>query len=417
MQAPGRLEKIARVYSGLAVFLLNVGILFVVLNVLAFVGVRVYNRFFLLQTPLGKYNQDKIMRAYPGWSWADLQDLLCCSLPYEYEPYTGHRDLPETRRFLTVDENGFRHVEHQGPWPESKQFVNVFFFGGSTSFGSGVRDEDTVASHLQEELNRRIGGDHVRVYNFGRVHYFSLQERALLEWLILQGHHPDFAIFLDGLNDFHRYDGIPMMTKEIKELLHEQEVNRSKDRLGIMLAPFQRLPLVTLAGLIRDAGAKPDAIDRRSIDELRAEYDVPQLKDAAQRYVTNQGLIRAIAAEQGIEPLFALQPITTYHYDINYHVFSEGSLAYFHEANYAGFGYRYLEARKDELTSHPDFLWLADMQEGRKENLYCDSVHYTSAFADEIAHKYADRMTPWVAAKVAALPGVTASSAAPSSGG
>ncbi len=32
-----------------------------------------------------------------------------------------------------------------------------------------------------------------------------------------------------------------------------------------------------------------------------------------------------------------------------------------------------------------DVLWLADMQENARENLYVDSVHYTAAFSKEIA--------------------------------
>ena len=401
MTDTSRFEKLGRIYGGLAVFSLNVIVLFVMLNVLAFVGVRLYNRFVLLQTPLGKYNQEKLLAAYPGWTWEDIQALLCCSLPYEYEPFTGHRNLPETRKYLTVDERGFRHVANQGPWPPSPDFINVFFFGGSTSFGSGVRDEDTVASHLQADLNRRLGSDRVRVYNFARVHYFSVQERIQFEQLLLAGQVPDFAVFLDGLNDFHRNDGIPAMTREIKELLHAQEVARSKDRLGLILTPFKRMPIVTLANMIREGGSTVPASDSRSPADLQAQYDVPGLDDAVTRYIRNQGLIRAVAGTNGIQTLFAIQPIPTYHYDISHHVFSEGNLAYFNEANFAGFGYRRLAQHKDDLTAHPDFLWLADMQEGLTENLYCDSIHYTSPFAQTIAAAFADRLEPWVAERAA----------------
>lgn len=401
MAGAGRLERLSRLYSGTAIFFLNIVILFVALNVLAFIGIRVYNRFFFVDTALGKYSEDKLRKAYPEWKWDDLQDLLCCSLAYDYDPYTGFRNMPERRRFVTVDVNGFRHVANQGPWPPSNDFVNVFFFGGSTSFGSGVRDEDTVASHLQAALNERIAGDRVRVYNFGRIAYISLQERALLEWLILQGHVPDFAVFLDGINDFHRNDGVPAMTKDIKELMLRQESVRSKDRLQLILTPLKRLPIVSFADILRDAQVGPAVIDRLSPEELRKMYDVPQLKDAAERYLLNQHMIRLIAASEGVQPLFAIQPIPTYHYDITQHVYGEGSLAYFHEANFAGFGYRYLAERRAELEAQPDFLWLADMQEGRKENLYVSSIHYNTRFAKEIAGRFADRLTPWVTEKLA----------------
>jgi hypothetical protein len=40
------------------------------------------------------------------------------------------------------------------------------------------------------------------------------------------------------------------------------------------------------------------------------------------------------------------------------------------------------------VTEHPmgnDFLWLADIQEGKQKPIYCDQVHYTPEFDDEIA--------------------------------
>jgi hypothetical protein len=396
MANAGRFEKLQRLYGGVALFTLNVLILFVVLNVLAWFGVRLYNRFVMLRTPLGKYHQEQILAAYPGWTWDQLLVLLCCELPYEYEPYTGHRNMPEKRPYLTVDEQGFRHVANQGPWPISKDFVNVFFFGGSTSFGSGLPDDQTIPSHLQAILNERLGGDRVRVYNFARVHYFSQNERILFERLVVEGIVPDYALFLDGLNDFHRHDAIPAMTAEIKELLRAQEVTRSKDRFALMLAPFRRMPVVTFANMVRRTGAEAPVAQDATRAELAAKYDVPGLVDAANRYVRNQALIRAVAQAEDVRTLFAIQPIPTYHYDLSHHVFSEGSLAYFNEANYAGFGYRHLAARKDELLRAPDFLWLADMQESRKENLYCDSIHYTSAFGADIAAAFADRLMPWI---------------------
>ena len=79
-------------------------------------------------------------------------------------------------------------------------------FGGSTAFGIGVPDDQTVASHLQTQLGTARDGREVRVYNFGRGAYYSSQERALFERLIVAGYVPNLAIFLDGLNDFFFYD-------------------------------------------------------------------------------------------------------------------------------------------------------------------------------------------------------------------
>ena len=43
----------------------------------------------------------------------------------------------------------------------------MFFFGGSTGFGYGVPDDETVPSHLQQLLPKASGRT-PRVYNFAR---------------------------------------------------------------------------------------------------------------------------------------------------------------------------------------------------------------------------------------------------------
>ena len=51
-------------------------------------------------------------------------------------------------------------------------------------------------------------------------------------------------------------------------------------------------------------------------------------------------------------------------------------------------GYREAEARRGQ-TMLGKALWLADMQESKKENLYVDQVHYSPAFSAEIGERIA----------------------------
>ena len=68
---------------------------------------------------------------------------------------------------MNVHEAGFRVGLHQGPWPPAKDEMRIFMFGGSTLFGYGVRDEETISSQLQQFLAGSTDTK-VSVYNFGQ---------------------------------------------------------------------------------------------------------------------------------------------------------------------------------------------------------------------------------------------------------
>ena len=72
----------------------------------------------------------------------------------------------------------------------------VFMFGGSTMWGTGSKDEHTIASFLQASL-----GDKYAIYNYGETGYVSGQELNYLLYLLANGNIPDAVIFYDGVND------------------------------------------------------------------------------------------------------------------------------------------------------------------------------------------------------------------------
>lgn len=78
----------------------------------------------------------------------------------------------------------------------------------------------------------------------------------------------------------------------------------------------------------------------------------------------------------------------TYKYDLSFHNFYQGDPGRLFEGHlHSRTGYRLMESHRHDLEEGGNFLWLADIQEGQRENLYLDAVHYTATFADEIAEK------------------------------
>jgi len=78
---------------------------------------------------------------------------------------------------------------------------NIFFYGGSTTFGYNVTDDQTIPSYLGKTLLEN--NKEICVKNFGRGSYFSTQESILFQKHILNKKikSEDIIIFLDGINE------------------------------------------------------------------------------------------------------------------------------------------------------------------------------------------------------------------------
>ena len=78
---------------------------------------------------------------------------------------------------------------------------NIFFYGGSTTFGYNVTDYQTIPSYLGKTLLERK--KEICIKNFGRGSYFSSQENILFQKHILNKkiRSEDIIIFIDGINE------------------------------------------------------------------------------------------------------------------------------------------------------------------------------------------------------------------------
>ena len=88
-----------------------------------------------------------------------------------------------------VDEASAREKIDGGCW----------LFGGSTMFGHGLPDDQTIASYLN-----RLAPDNYYL-NFGMNHAHQLLEIDKLVLLLKKGYRPAQVVFFDGLNDIHAH--------------------------------------------------------------------------------------------------------------------------------------------------------------------------------------------------------------------
>jgi hypothetical protein len=325
--------------------------------------------------PIIKRYGEKFYSSYPGWDKNEVIAMLDeFWLPeqasFVYEPYTQLRERPREGKYVQVSSHGFRKSVKQCSWPPAKDSFNIFFFGGSTTFGYQMPTEHTIPSHFQNISRNASLGKSLCVYNFGVGSYFSTQEHILFEKLINEGHVPDMAIFIDGVNEVL---DVPWFTERFIALSNEMGEHPLRsfnfpllNYLKPKATQKKRMKGKPLGG---GGGEKKD--DQKQKDE-----------SVVRRYLNNKLMIEAVAAAFDVQPIFVWQPKPTYKYDyVSYHPFS----SFFKKStsDYYEQMAKYAENNQDDVN----FIWCAAIQEGYKENFYVDKYHYNSKLSRMIAEK------------------------------
>ena len=136
---------------------------------------------------------------YNDTSWAEKHFSEFAELSTTYYDYITWRRDDFTGETINIS-NGVRTTSI--PQIENNDIPDYYFFGGSTTWGSGVNDANTYPSLFAERLK-------TRVHNFGETGYIARQSLAYLNNFLIvnsinnmSGSH---VVFYDGVNDvIHR---------------------------------------------------------------------------------------------------------------------------------------------------------------------------------------------------------------------
>ena len=185
-------RRVARGYRAVAILLLNL----VVLLVVAEIGARLLQRLVPALRPDAA--QRRTFVSYAGQEWAPAYwREFWRSHPVLYRPWVIWRRPPFAGTMIHVDAEGLRVTPGAQCGPGA---FTVFTFGGSTMWGTGAADGQTIAADLQEMLRARLKRP-ICVKNFGETGYTSTQEVVQLMLRLRAGERPDLVIFYDGVND------------------------------------------------------------------------------------------------------------------------------------------------------------------------------------------------------------------------
>ena len=312
-----------------------------------------------------------IEKTHPGWREEDVRALLTETVQpkYVYEPFTAFKDGTFHGRFVNIDPAGFRVIKDQAPWPPRPGDFKIFVFGGSTTFGFALADNESIPSYLQECVRSRDPSRPVAVYNFARNGYFSTQEMILFQQLLSAGLVPQVAVFIDGLNEYWRADGVPLGTEKMRRFMDGKPGP----------SPLEKLPMVQAARWLSSRWKKPQG--RTSVD-----YDDPaHVRAVLDNWLSNKEMTELVAEGFGVRPMFVWQPVPAYQYDLRYHFLYKPGAEHAASNQRWRSGYALMDEMRVPGKMGNHVLWLANMQQDKRENLYVDHWHYTAPFSKEIA--------------------------------
>jgi hypothetical protein len=285
-----------------------------------------------------------------------------------YEQWTGFRERARSSKFVNVNELGIRS-NGSGSTKFPSLNGSIWMFGGSTTFGYGVADGETIPAYLQKVAHRDV-------VNFGRGYYYSAQENILLEQLLAIGFVPSKVVFLDGINE--RCD-IDVYQAEMAELFNTAQVagNWISSNLYRPVKFLVYKALLKVGGAFGHRSPIDTGIMRLSCSRFGAEA---QLSDILRANLSARALL---CRHYDIECVTFVQPFAGAH---GIHA-DAASLA--------------ADAR-DVMTSHYDALKgvfaaagavsIVDALDSKASHAYVDNVHYSASANQMIAESIASNL-------------------------
>ncbi len=250
--------------------------------------------------------------AYAGAAWADRYFAELAAVPMTYVPVIGPREQPVRGRYITSVDGIRRSYEPAAA--ARRDLPEIWFFGGSTLWGEGQRDDHTIPSEVARLAE--AAGRPVRVVNFGERGYTAFQEFLLFEQELARRPDPDLAVFYHGANELYSLlespENLGVQPSVYQLDVYTDAFHRAPPLPGqrpptepSLLDAYRRAGVVNrlLAGVVPPAAADDDAPYRAGPEELRRALD------ASDRiYRRSVRLLRHEADEAGVPALVFWQP-------------------------------------------------------------------------------------------------------------
>ncbi len=194
-------------YTTIAIIITNTIVLFLLLNLIAYFipspsKKNKLEESYFSPNDLAKENPNILQEIHEGRPIKEIIELYNENPNVKSHPVLEFMTIPCNGKFYNV---GFENARYNSfvnsTNIKSKINNGIWLFGGSTMFGTGVTDNETIAYFLNKiDTNNSY-------INLGVPGYRQRNEIEKLILLLQKGYKPKQIIFLDGLNDLYTNSG------------------------------------------------------------------------------------------------------------------------------------------------------------------------------------------------------------------
>jgi hypothetical protein len=272
-----------------------------------------------------------------------------------YQPWIAFSSPNSNGRYVSVMDK-VRNSDPSTAGGTVSDTVRVWFLGGSTMFGLGVTDAETIPAAFVKQWQQKIGRP-ISVVNYGAPLYYSYQELMVFADNLFRGKRPHIVIMLDGLNDgaepFGAYLRNPYNAPMMQQLLNPELYHYKKDF------------------------SYSDWPDSPSMEKT--------CEHIAENYLGNINNIKKLADEYNIQLFCFLQPIPYYNYRDR---ISDPVCAKELRPQYD-----YLYSTIKEESKKLDFFYNLCEMVNDVHHPFMDSVHYTPTMNEFLAKRMLDSIS------------------------
>ena len=279
-----------------------------------------------------------------------------------------------------------RTIDNLAPECKKRTIADVWMFGGSTLYGSGVPDWATIPSLLSTELNQ-LPNHCVAITNFGTEAYNSNQELLLLLEQLKAGRRPDLVIFYDGVND--SYTGTYQPGMATAHMQYAQISARVESKLAGKLEFLRHSYALLLVRRMLLSKQKQDPVAIEAETKAKAA-------ETLDNYEANLAMVRALAGIYHFKVFafwqpslaYGSKPIVPYEADLIRVDTNSPDGSALKPMRFA-----YQEAERRSAANH-GFVFLGDVLDSERGPLYLDEWHLGPKGNQIVAGEIAKRLPP-----------------------